>query len=121
MFCGPLRSNYDVLASYPRQYCVQQDFITLYTTLNTTIAQRLHCVHCVFTTTNRIALRANDAITSSKQCSPRLNCVLVTLLLRLNHALSTRRLRLPRSYYINIVTFPGLLVIIHSPNAINVE
>ena len=121
VFCDPLRSNYDVLESYPRSYCVQQAFITLYTTLNTTFAQRLHCAHCVFTTTNRFALRAYDAITASKQRSPSINCALVTLLLRLHHALSTGRLRLPRSCYINIVSFSGIIIIIHSPNAINIK
>ena len=121
-FCGLLRLNYDVLASQPRSYCVQQAFITLYTMLNTTFAQRLHCAHCDFTTTNRITLHANDAITASKQHSPRLKFAIVTHLLRINHAphapTAPSRIIL---YKHRLVSWPPVLIIMHSPNAINIK
>ena len=53
-------------------------------TVNTTLASRLNCAHCVFIAISRIALRANDASTTPKQRSPRFNYAPITFLVRLS-------------------------------------
>ena len=97
-FVNHLRQHYDVIAPPPRSRCAQHDCTTLYATLNTTLALRLHCAHCVFTTTKPITLRPSDAFAARMRRSSRLHCTLTTLLLRLQYALITRLLRSPRSY-----------------------
>ena len=91
-------NQYDVIAPLPRSRCAQHDCTTLYVTLNTELALRLHCAHCVCTTTTPITLRPSDAFTARMRRSSRLHCALTTLLLRLQYALITRLLRSPRSY-----------------------
>ena len=59
---------------------------------------RLHYAHCVFTTIKPIPLRPSDAFTACMPRSSRLHCALITLLLRLHHALITRPLRWPRPH-----------------------
>ena len=60
------------------------------------IRDSLNCAHRVVTAISRIALRANDAFTTPKQRSPRLNYAPFTLVVRLIQALITRQLRWPR-------------------------
>ena len=102
-----------VYAPIPRQQYVVTAFLLRPTsihhapiTLITTLASRLNCDHCVFTAISRIALRANDASTTPKQRSPRLNYAPITFLVRLSQDLITRYLRWPRSY-INTVQPSG--------------
>jgi len=64
-----------VFASLLRSHCAQA-FTTLCTTLNTMLASRLNCTHCIFTAISWIALHAKDTFTTSKQCTSSLNYAL---------------------------------------------
>ena len=86
---GRQRQYYDVSAFLSRSDWAQQVSTALHTTLNTALASRLHCAHCVLTAINWIAFRPNDAFTTLKQRSARLNCALIALLVWLSHAVIT--------------------------------
>jgi len=89
-------------------------------TVNTTLASRLNCAHCVFIAISRIVLRANDASTTPKQRSPRFNYAPIKLFVRLNQDLITRQLRWSRSYRsIGLSPNYTVLVFLFVPGTLN--
>jgi len=81
-------------------YCAQQAFTVLRITLNTTLALRLNCAHCVFTAISWMALHTNDAFTMPKQRSPRVSYATYHVLIAPNkHSPCSVSRSTPRSHH----------------------